>query len=135
MDAVHPMAAGLRQADRAHTVAHRTAAERTVDRRRHTAVAEAQLMLAGLLVTVGDLLAGQLLPMEEADQRQLTVEAAIPADLAAEAVDMHHPEAEAATAVVGVEATAAADVTKANSLITQSRPYRGGFSIWPRNAS
>ena len=130
--------AGLHQGDRAHTVARHMVAGRMVDPRRPTAVHEVRLIVAaltlarhprteaGLLVTVAELMAVQRLPMVEADQLLLTAGAAVPAVLA-EAVGMHHLEAEGiavaeeAVTAVEAEATAAADTAKPTT-ITKSRP-------------
>jgi hypothetical protein len=68
-----------------------------------------------------DLMADQLLLTAGADQRRLMGEAAIPADLAAEAEGTRHPAAVVAEATavavaiaLEVEATAAVDVTRSN---------------------
>jgi hypothetical protein len=121
MDAADHMADLQQEMVRAHTVVRQTVAELTVGRRRPTAAAEPRLMAAGLLVTAADLIAGQLLPTEEADQPHLMGEAVAPADLAVAAADTRHRAAEATVVVVaegiaavGATATAVVDVTKSN---------------------
>ena len=118
MDVADRMA-HLQPADRRMVVRH-LVVELMVARRRHTMAVERRLMVerlpivAGLQVMVEDLTADLLLHTAEVVQRQLTVEAVTPLDLAAEAVGMRHPVAEeAATAAAAGEATAGADVTKA----------------------
>lgn len=112
--------------------------ELMVARRRHTMAVERRLMVerlpivAGLQVMVEDLTADLLLHTAEVVQRQLTVEAVTPLDLAAEAVGMRHPVAEEA-ATAAAAATAGADVTKANRMFIKSRPT-GRLFCWPRES-
>lgn len=133
MDAVGLTADLHREVDRARTVVRQTVAELTVGRRRPTAVAEPQLTVAGhtvvplprmvaeLPVTGADLMAGQLLRTEEADQHRRMAEAAAPADLVVEADTRHRAaggtvaaEVGEATAAAVAAATVAADVTKSS---------------------
>lgn len=121
---VADLMAHLQPADRRmvvrHLVVELMVARRrhTVVRHRHTMAVERRLMVerlpivAGLQVMVEDLTADLLLHTAEVVQRQLTVEAVTPLDLAAEAVGMRHPVAEEA-ATAAAAATAGADVTKA----------------------
>ena len=141
MDAAGRMA-HLQRGDRHMVVGHLVGElmvvrrRHTVVRHRHTMAVERRLMVerlpivAGLQVMVEDLTADLLLHTAEVVQRQLTVEAVTPLDLAAEAVGMRHPVAEeAATAAVGAEATAGADVTKAKQTVYQKPSYRTAFLL------
>lgn len=145
INAVDPTA-GVHQADRADTIARLTAADLMGDPRRPTAVHEALLIIAeltvvrrprteaGLLVTVAEPMAGQLLPMEEADQLLLTVGAAAPVVLA-EAAGMRHQVAGGvlvAAEVIAAEAAeaTAADTAKPKRPITQ-KPSLGTAFLLP----
>jgi hypothetical protein len=78
-------------------------------------------MVAELPVTGADLMAGQLLRTEEADQHRRMAEAGVPADLVVEADTRHRAagvtvaaEVGEATAATVAAATVAADVTKSS---------------------